>query len=48
MTGPEARRHHQGRGEDDGVQGQAHSRPHHRAADADVLQIAAEEQFQLA
>jgi hypothetical protein len=30
------------------VQGQPYARPYHRAADADVLQIAPEEQFQLA
>jgi hypothetical protein len=37
-----------GQGEDDGVQGQPHARPHHRAIDADVLQIASEEELQLA
>ena len=34
--------------EDDGVQGQPHARPHHRAVDADVLQVRPEQQFQLA
>jgi hypothetical protein len=29
-----------GQGEDDGVQGQPYGRPHYRAVDADVLQIA--------
>jgi len=37
-----------GQSQDDGVQGQPHARPHHRAVDADELQIAPEEQFQLA
>jgi hypothetical protein len=37
-----------GQSQDDGVQDQPHARPHHRAVDADVLQIAPEEQFQLA
>jgi hypothetical protein len=30
------------------VQGQPHARAHHRAVDADVLQVGPEEQFQLA
>ena len=30
------------------MQDQPHTRPHHRAVDADELQVAAEEQFQLA
>ena len=34
--------------EDDGMQGQPDGRSHHRAVDADVLQVAAEEQFKLA
>ena len=34
-----------GQSEDDGVQGQPHGCPHDRAIDADVLQIAPEEQF---
>jgi hypothetical protein len=37
-----------GQSEDDGMQGQSYRRPDHRAVDADVLQIAPEEQFQLA
>jgi hypothetical protein len=37
-----------GQGENDRVQGQPHGRPHYRAVDADVLQIAPQEQFQLA
>ena len=37
-----------GQSQDDGVQDQSHACPHHRAVDADVLQIAPEEQFQLA
>src|SRR5690242_7716561 len=31
----------------DGVEGQPHARSHHGAVDADVLQVASEEQFQL-
>src|SRR5262249_47417360 len=34
-------------GQGNGVQGQPHARSHHGAIDADVLQIAPEEQFQL-
>ena len=32
--------HQSGQNEDDGVQGQPHGRPHYRAVDANVLQIA--------
>src|SRR5690348_9636825 len=35
-------------GEDDGVQDQPHARAHYRAVDADELQVAAEQQLQLA
>src|SRR5258708_21754830 len=34
--------------EDDGMQDQLDACPHHRAVDADELQVAAEKQFQLA
>src|SRR5215813_12444853 len=37
-----------GQSHGNGVQGQPHAGPDHRAVDADVLEIAPEEQFQLA